>query len=424
MLTLKEMKQASIDRKTKSHSSLGTFEKSLQSVDAYVEESTKRFDRKPRKTRGHVTSPPQSHGSQNTPQYHKKSVMVKKERPIMKKETYISQKSPKITDDRFSFADKVLQSNIMSKHAQNAVSKGKSKIIGMIGCGACKLQKHIIDGKVRIVKFNDKGELGYDFVDINDAQNILQDQLAKNKELYTKKGFFGRISEKDYQDNEKAIQHFIQNTDMIVKHKDDYVKSGQNYEMLYINDITENDVKPFKKVLQHFENEKNQLEQEKVKLFQKLQQKKIDDQSFILKINGLNRQITQTQDILLDQIYKSKSEGAQKVYKYLIANEISSVYGLTAYPMRIQRKCEIDPEKQKVLSTQLLLGENEGVLSVCQDTGAKEGMDFLTWTAKQNNDTKLLQSLTEQQKEKMSPIVNKKADVYNIHDLIELYAKK
>jgi len=76
------------------------------------------------------------------------------------------------------------------------------------------------------------------------------------------------------------------------------------------------------------------------------------------------------------------------------------------------------------LSTQLLLGENEGVLSACQDTGAKEGMDFLTWTAKQNNDTKLLQSLTEQQKEKMSPIVKKKADVYNIHDLIELYAKK
>lgn len=418
MLTLKEMKQASIDRKTKSHSSLGSFEKSLQHVDAYVEESTKRFDRKPKKKQWRSSQSPKSYKPQRPP------VSVKKERPMMKKEEYIATKSPKITNDRFDFADKVLQSNIMSRHATNAVTKGKSKIIGAIGCGHCKSQKHIIDGKVRIVKFNDKNELVYDFVDINEAPKMLKAQEQRNNALLHEKSRWKRISEKEYQKNQDTIKHFIENTDMIVQHKDDYIKSGQNYEMLYINDITENDVKPFQKVLQHFQTEKDQLENEKVVLYQQLQQKKIDDKLFIQKVNQLNQKITKNQDKLLDKIQSSKQSSAQKVYNYIIANEISSVYGLTAYPMRIQKKCEINPENQKVVQTKLMFGENEGILSACQDTGAKEGMDFLTWTAKQNNDTKLLQSLTNQQKEKMSPIVKKKADVYNIHDLIELYAKK
>lgn len=418
MLTLKEMKQASIDRKTKSHSSLGSFEKSLHHVDAYVEESTKRFDRKPKKKQW------------RNPQYSKnkkpqsKPILVKKERPMMKKEEYIAQKSPKITNDRFDFADKVLKSNIMSRHAVNAVTKGKSKIIGAIGCGHCTSQKHTIDGKVRIVKFNDKNDLVYDFVDIRTAQKILKMQEQKNNALFNEKSRWKRISEKDYQKNQDMIKHFIENMNMIVQHKDDYIKNGQNYEMLYINDITEDDKKPFQNILQKYDKEKEQLNNEKVELYQKLQQNKIDEKSFIQKVYQLNRKITKNQDELLDKIQKSNYSSAEKVYKNIIAKEIADVYDLTAYPMRIQKKCEIDPENQKIIQTKMLLGETEGLMSACQDTGAKEGMDFLTWTAKQNNDMRLLQSLTNQQKEKMSPMVKKKADVYNIHDLIELYAKK
>jgi hypothetical protein len=275
----------------------------------------------------------------------------------------------------------------------------KSLVLGSVNCGWCKRQNEVLNGKFRTPIYNENEKrLDYEFLDYTESQQLSEKSLFFVKDLYKNK----KIEKKKYDEIIHEIEKLQQINTVLNDPNIEYDKILKSYDISYVDDLSENDIKPFKSKLNSYKSIMKKFNKHTSKLEGKFKKKEITKEQFKQEMKQINHKSIEFRDKFIKSI-KSKPNG-EKLSKYLIISEISDVYGLTAFPTFINDKCTITPENKDKILELAEMGYTKGILNNCTTGGYHEGFDFISFDAKNRNNTKNLNKLIEIQKQKRDKI--------------------
>lgn len=275
----------------------------------------------------------------------------------------------------------------------------KSLVLGSVNCGWCKRQNEVLNGKFRTPIYNENEKrLDYEFLDYTESQQLSEKSLFFVKDLYKNK----KIEKKKYDEIIHEIEKLQQINTVLNDPNIEYDKILKSYDISYVDDLSENDIKPFKSELNSYKSIMKKFNKHTSKLEGKFKKKEITKEQFKQEMKQINHKSIEFRDKFIKSI-KSKPNG-EKLSKYLIISEISDVYGLTAFPTFINDKCTITPENKDKILELAEMGYTKGILNNCTTGGYHEGFDFISFDAKNRNNTKNLNKLIEIQKQKRDKI--------------------
>lgn len=249
---------------------------------------------------------------------------------------------------------------LLSKEAQKILNNGKHVIIGATWCGHCQNETKIIKNQYRTAKLvNDGKKVVLDRSEWEDYRKSLktsQDTLTKLDTMYKN----NQVKKSDYYALKSQIEHLIDTNQILLNPDINYDKITSDFEIRYTDDITKEEEKQMKSMLNEFKQKK------------------------------MNR----------DQIYKELDKRkASRIKQYLLTTELASVFKVNSFPTEVLDKCKIDKQTKD--------------LSTCKQSGFMEPLSLIQFHANQRGDTELLQKLSDLQQKKVQ---KSKA---NIPDIME-----
>ncbi|WP_372673424.1 hypothetical protein [Acidithiobacillus sp.] len=344
--------------------------------------------------------------SQNKSLYN--SSNKQKYQPQVKKENKVIQshnnsniviESPQLEKTNELMIQKYHPSFMTEESTNFLLNAKKSLVLGSVNCGWCKRQNEVLNGKFRTPIYNENEKrLDYEFLDYTESQQLSEKSLFFVKDLYKNK----KIEKKKYDEIIHEIEKLQQINTVLNDPNIEYDKILKSYDISYVDDLSENDIKPFKSELNSYKSIMKKFNKHTSKLEGKFKKKEITKEQFKQEMKQINHKSIEFRDKFIKSI-KSKPNG-EKLSKYLIISEISDVYGLTAFPTFINDKCTITPENKDKILELAEMGYTKGILNNCTTGGYHEGFDFISFDAKNRNNTKNLNKLIEIQKQKRDKI--------------------
>lgn len=238
--------------------------------------------------------------------------------------------------------------NNLSKEAMNVINDNNHLILGSLGCGHCRNEHKIIDGKYRalsVIQNKGKVELGYTWENYKESIKSSLNASKQIEQLFKDK----KISSQQYKELKSNTDHIIMINKALLDPSINYDNIRKNYRIFYVDDIDPKQMKLAQKIIHQVIKEK----------------------------------------LSLDDIYKQLKTipDGEKIKNYIIGQEIMQSYSVQAFPTFINDNCEVKKNANGKMT-----------LEHCKQSGFIEGYGLLEYDAEQRKDTKLLQTIQEVKK--------------------------